>query len=317
MSSVHVHYPGLLTTVQDLGRWGWQSFGVPVSGALDPVSHRLANALAGNAASAATLEVTLDGPELEFEDERVVAVCGAEFALAVDGVSTASERVFRVRRGTHLRIGQTSRGCRAYVAIAGGIAVPEVLGSRATHQPTRTGGFEGRRLKSGDRLPLGAANGVRATAWPSDRIRDLVALPNELSQVRILDAAESHRFDDRAFETLTSASYLVTTESDRMGYRLKGPALVTKSPGTLLSEATAHGAIQVPPDGIPIVLEADRQTMGGYPKIAVVIAADLGLLGQLAPGDPVSFRACGRRPAIAALVNLEQKLMAIEAIACR
>ena len=175
--AIHVIRPGMLTTVQDTGRWGYQSRGVPVAGPMDPVSHRLANALIGNDPGAATLEITLLGPELEFESERIVAIAGAEFDVTVDERSAPVGAAFVVAAGTRLRFGARARGSRAYLAISGGVAVPEVLGSRATHVISAMGGIDGRPLRAGDRLPLGAATGARAAAPPADRI---VPLPDNL-----------------------------------------------------------------------------------------------------------------------------------------
>src|SRR5580765_831205 len=155
MASVTIVRPGLLTTIQDRGRWGWQASGVPVAGPMDPRAHRLANALVGNTRDAATFEVTLLGPELEFDDDRAVAVAGAEFALTLDGCSVETHAVFFVGRGSRLKFGQRSRGARAYLAIGGGLAVPPVFGSRATHLVSAMGGFEGRALAASDRIPLG------------------------------------------------------------------------------------------------------------------------------------------------------------------
>ncbi|MGE0705798.1 MAG: biotin-dependent carboxyltransferase family protein, partial [Vicinamibacterales bacterium] len=274
--------PGLLTTVQDGGRWGWQSSGVPVSGAMDPVSHRLANALVGNPPGSATLEVTLLGPELEFHDDRLVAVCGAEFEISVNGNGMPPQSAFPVGRGSRCRFGSRLRGARASVAISGGIAVPPVLGSRATHVTTRMGGYEGRALVAGDTLPLGK---------PSERERlDLPASTNALvrlpaagpTTVRVIPGPHADRFEENAMAVLQSAPYTVTPQSNRMGYRLEGAALrsAPTRASFALSEATFHGALQVPPNGQPIVLMADRQTTGGYPVLAVVAAADIGLTAQ-------------------------------------
>lgn len=306
--AIRVIKPGLLTTIQDLGRWGHQSRGVSVAGPMDPFSHRLANALAGNAPDAAALEVTLVGPELEFDDERVVAVAGAEFDLRVDAQSVTDSSAFVVAAGGVLRFGPRRRGARAYVAVEGGIATPPVLGSRATHVTSRMGGLEGRPLKAGDRLPLGA---LRPGRIRNDRrVPTRPGAPARQVSVRVLPGPQRDYFVGDALETLQSGPYTVTPASNRMGFRLEGPALRHVRDAHIISDATPMGTLQVPAAAMPILLMADRQTTGGYPQLATVIAADLGLAGQLAPGDTLTFAVCSMRDAWSALVARERELMA-------
>ena len=307
--AIHVIRPGMLTTVQDTGRWGYQSRGVPVAGPMDPVSHRLANALIGNDPGAATLEITLLGPELEFESERIVAIAGAEFDVTVDERSAPVGAAFVVAAGTRLRFGARARGSRAYLAISGGVAVPEVLGSRATHVISAMGGIDGRPLRAGDRLPLGAATGARAAAPPADRI---VPLPDKPARLRVLAGPQRERFAADALDALQSAPYTIAPNSDRMGFRLTGPKLTHAGSADIISDATPLGVLQVPASGQPILLMADRQTSGGYPKIATLIAADLAVAGQLAPGDEIVFDLCTPRDAMAALIAQEQALLRVE-----
>lgn len=310
MSSVRVIRGGMLTTIQDSGRWGYQSRGVPVAGPMDPVSHRLANALVGNDRGAATLEVTLLGPELEFEDERVVAVTGADFEITLDGKPVLAGAPFMVSAESHLRFGPRRRGARAYLAIRGGVAVPPVLGSRATHLISGMGGFGGRALKAGDRLPLGVAEVTRPTAAPlGDR---LVPLPAHPARLRVLPGPQAEAFAAEAFSALQSAPYAVGQQSDRMGFRLEGPRLAHARGADIISDATPLGVLQVPASGQPILLMADRQTTGGYPKIATVISADLAVAGQLGPGDTIVFSVCDPHEAMAALIAQERALMALE-----
>ncbi len=308
MASLSVITPGLLTTVQDLGRWGYQDRGVPVAGPMDPFAHRLANALAGNARHAATLEITLSGPALTCDDDRVMAVSGASFEIAVDGRPVPWGAAFDVSAGAVLQFGRRLAGARAYLAVAGGIDVPSVLGSRATHLMSAMGGLAGRSLKTGDRLPLGSPGGRgrrrshRMPAAPETRPVSL----------RLLAGPEIDRFAAGTLERLQSAPYVVGGDSDRTGYRLEGPALDYADGRDFISNATPVGSVQVPPSGHPIMLMADRQTAGGYPKVATVITADLGVAGQLAPGDALSFRACTFAEALAALISRERALMAVE-----
>jgi len=312
MSHLLVVKAGLLTTIQDRGRWGLQARGVPVAGPMDPCSHRLANALAGNDVDAATLEVTLIGPELEFDDERVIAVAGAEFELTVDGRNVPANAAFVVASGSCLRFGRRLRGARAYVAMSGGVGVAPTLGSRATHVISAMGGLDGRPLKAGDRVPLGDPMRARNTMSAQPR-SPLFALPEGRARIRVLAGPQQDYFAPDALDVLQSASYTISHTSDRMGFRLEGPVLTHARGADIISDATPLGVLQVPASGLPILLMADRQTTGGYPKIATVISADISVAGQLAPGDAISFSVCSPREALAALIAQERALMAVEA----
>jgi antagonist of KipI len=316
-SVLNVIKPGMLTSIQDLGRWGFQSRGVPVAGPMDSYSHRLANALAGNMVDAATLEVTLVGPELQFDDERVVGVAGAEFELTVTGRAVAPNTAFGVSAGSRLQFGRRLRGTRAYVAVRGGIGVTPVLGSRATHLSSRMGGLDGRSLVAGDRLPLGDLERQHRLHRPgtlpmSHRRADVGVLPDGHARVRILPGPQRDYFSDEALRALQAAPYAIGHHSDRMGFRLEGARLSHARGADIISDATPMGALQVPASGLPILLMADRQTTGGYAKIATVITADLDLAGQLGPGDTISFVVCSPREAMAALIARERALMAVE-----
>jgi antagonist of KipI len=295
---VRVERAGLLTTVQDRGRWGFQARGVPVGGPMDPLSHRLANAIVGNDADAATLEVTLMGPHLVFADDRIVAVIGAEF----DNVPSATP--FRVSTNQPLTFGARRRGTRAYIAISGGIDVPLVLGSRATHLPSEMGGFEGRALKAGDELRLGRSE---TAARPAKAGRYVQAGGPRL---RVLPGPQADKFAPDALELLTSQPYRIHPNSNRVGYRLTGPRLQHARDADIISDATPIGSVQVPASGEPILLMADRQTTGGYAKIATVITADLSVAGQLAPGDELHFVICSPSEALDALRAQERVIAA-------
>jgi biotin-dependent carboxylase-like uncharacterized protein len=312
--ALRVTKPGLLTTVQDLGRWGFQSSGVPVAGPMDMYSHRLANALVGNDAGAALLEVTMVGPEITFDDERVVAVTGARIEVTLDGSVQAWDCPFVAAAGSHLRFGPRSSGARAYLAVEGGIATRPVLGSRATHVASATGGLEGRALRAGDRLPLGAAvsRGRRIERRRPAGAAALSRLPVAgHTTVRVLPGPHADHFASGALDMLQAERYEVAPDSNRQGFRLNGAALGHARGANIISEALSIGAIQVPASGRPILLMADRQTTGGYPSIATVISADLGLAGQLGPGDTITFKLCTPRDALSALIVQEQTLMAV------
>ncbi len=308
-SGLRILAPGLLTTVQDSGRWGHQSIGVSVSGPMDPFAHRLANALAGNARAAATLEITLTGPSIRFDDARVVAVAGARFDLFVDDVPVPHERPVAVGAGGVLRFGTRHQGARAYLAVSGGIDVTPVLGSRATHVPTGTGGWHGRALRRDDCVPLGVAQPERRRVVDHTPAEPDVAPPT----VRVMAGPDVERFTPEALEALVSAPYHVTVDSDRMGFRLEGPVLRHRATADILSDATPFGTLQVPASGQPVLLMADRQTTGGYARLATVISADLGIAGQAAPGDALRFVLCDRAEAVRALVRRERPLLALEA----
>ncbi|HMC77241.1 MAG TPA: biotin-dependent carboxyltransferase family protein [Vicinamibacterales bacterium] len=295
--------PGMMTTVQDLGRAGYQGLGVPVSGPMDAYSHRLANAVLGNDSMAAALEITLLGPELLAEGDLTCAIAGAEIEVTVDGTTAPRHQPFMVPSGSRLRCGARARGTRITLAVRGGFDVPSTLGSRATHLVSRMGPFGGRSLRAGDVLPVGhpAADRDVVTGTP-------LRLPDGGAQVRVLPAVHRERFTDDAWGLLVGARYTVSPQSNRMGYRLDGPALSHAAAADILSEAMPLGAIQVPASGQPILLMAERQTTGGYATIANVITADLPIAGQLAPGDWIAFTPVTRVEAMAALRACETAL---------
>ena len=302
--SILVLRPGLLTTVQDSGRWGWQAHGVPVAGPMDAYSHRLANRLVGNAEDAAALEVTLVGPELRADGDLLCAVAGADFGIVADGQSVPQTGAFRVPSGGAIRFRERRAGARATLAVAGGIALPAVMGSRATGLAAGVGPLGGRALKAGDRLPVGAAAPAeerRASLYP-------LTMPRGGVRVRAMPGPNDAQFPPEALAALYAGRFVVGASSNRMAYRLEGPVLPRRDKAEILSDATPFGSIQVPASGAPILLMADRQTTGGYPKIATVISADLPLAGQLAPGDWIEFAPCSHKEALDALRLQEHRL---------
>jgi antagonist of KipI len=303
---VTVLRPGLFTTIQDRGRWGSQASGVPVGGALDRVSHESANALVGNDVDAATLEVTLLGPEIRLETAAVIAVSGANLTPQVDGADVSLNEPVACRPGSVLRFGERRSGTRAYLAFDGGIAVSPVLGSRATTPLCALGGVDGRALVAGDRLPLGSTTSARRTK----RI-DLPPIASGGARLRVLPGPQDDFFPAEAFDRMRRTRFTITSRSDRMGYRLEGAQIPRSAGREMISDATFVGGIQVPQSGEPIMLMSDRQTTGGYPQIATVITADLPAAGQLGPGDWVEFELCTRREALAALIAQEGKLLAL------
>lgn len=298
--TIEVVEPGPLTTVQDAaGRPGWRHVGVPQGGAADPWAARLANRLVGNPDGAPLLEATMHAPTLRFGTPSAVALVG-ELDASVDGLPLTSGVAREVRAGALLRIG-SGRDARGYLAVAGGLSVERVLGSASTDLRGGFGGVEGRALRAGDRLGVGTATGGRHRwlgQWPSGPIR-IVAGPH----ADRLDPAE-----------LVAGAWRVGADADRTGARLDGPALSVQGPTEIASVGLPLGAIQVPPDGRPIVMLADRPVTGGYPVPAVVIGADIGRMARLRPGDPVAFASVSLEGARDALRRMNDELAALEAL---
>jgi len=283
---------GFLTSVQDLGRIGFREFGVSAGGALDSFGLRVANLMVGNDEGAAGLEITLGGLQLRFEEKRIVAWCGGEFGVSIGSTPLPAGHAGLVRAGEKLKFGASKVGCRSWLSISGGIYVEPVLSSRSTDLRANFGGFEGRSLRDGDVLPLGArpgsptpATGISSWTAPHDWVSPAKREPI----LRFVRGMDWNRFNASSLQHFTSEAFTVSSDSDRMGVRLEGPELNRKDKVDLVSEAVAPGTIQVPPSGKPILLLGDCQTIGGYPKIAHVIAVDLGLAAQLRAGDHVRF----------------------------
>jgi antagonist of KipI len=304
-NAIHVVRPGLLTTVQDLGRWGHQASGVAVAGPMDTFAHRVANALVGNELSAATLEITLIGPELQFERACTIALAGAEFEVVCSGRAIPMGMSLWLDDGARLHFGRRRAGARAYLAVSGGILTPPVLGSRATHLVSAMGGLEGRALVANDVLPIEAGR----SPGPPRRAPGSMLPAAGRARLRVLPGPQAEWFTREAWRALSGTSFRVSPRSNRMGYRLEGPQLPQERDEEPISEPLTFGSIQVPAAGEPILLMADRPTAGGYAKIGCVIAADLPIAGQLAPGDFIEFDVCGRQQAAAALIARERPLL--------
>ncbi len=306
--SLRILRPGLLTTVQDRGRHGLQHIGVVPCGAMDPVTLELANGLVGNHGDEAVLEITLLGPEIAFESDALVALCGAEMDARLGGAPMPANRPVFVEKGAVLNTRRATLGSRAYLAVAGGIALEPVLGSRSTYLPAKFGGLQGRQLRAGDVLPLAPEVGVlsknrfsKLNGRKSDQFgiktvgwsAPALTLPaREPIVIHAMEGRHHALFDAAARRAFFEATWKVTPDSNRMGFRLAGPVLARTEAGEILSEPACLGTVQVPANGLPIALMADRQTTGGYPKIAEIAAADVPRLAQLAPGGTVQFARC-------------------------
>lgn len=299
MSTLAVVDPGLLTTVQDLGRFGHQRVGVPPSGPMDRAAFVVANRLVGNPDGAAALECTIKGPRLEVRHATVVAVTGAPMGFTINGHEAPTWTAVRVGPGDVLGFQMASAGCRAYLAVAGGLDVPLVLGSRATYLRGRLGGLDGRALQKGDTLPAFAppATSREGRTVPAP-LRP--AYPAE-RECRVILGPQDDRFTSDGIRAFLDGPYDVTPQADRMGYRLKGPEITHARGHDIVSDGIPLGGIQVPGEGQPIVLLVDRQTTGGYTKIGTVIGVDIGAIGQTRPGHRVRFRRVTLEEAHAAL----------------
>lgn len=316
--TICVRQPGMLTTVQDCGRYGSQKYGVIVSGAMDLLSLRIANLLVGNQQDEATLEMTVLGATLEFEEDQLVAITGGDFQPTIDGNPAPMWRPILIRQGSILQCKSVIRGCRAYIAFAGGIQLPTVLGSKSTYVKAALGGFEGRALKKEDVLTCGTPS---ATGRAFQRQLETQTMPlpwsvdanaffrfQQTETIRFIEGSEYARFTEDSQKTFERQPYSLTMEADRMGYRLQGEALQLSETFELLSEGVTYGTIQVPSNGQPIILMADRQTTGGYPKIGQVISADLPKLAQLQPKATIHFQKVTLQEAERALIEQHQQL---------
>jgi len=300
---------GPFTTVQDLGRFGSQSRGVPPAGAADRDALETANLLVGNDRSEACLECTLRGPEFELAGPAAFAVCGADMEVLINGAAVSRWETLYAEDGDVVTIGTALAGLRCYIAFAGGLEVPIILGSRSTYTRAGFGGWEGRALRPGDRIPLRThppAHGMPCLAVPEDLRPDY---PDEIS-VRAVPSHETGRFKPDSVQRFYREPYTVSPKSDRMGCRLDGIPLEHTRGADIVSSGVQTGTVQVPGDGRPIVLLADRQTTGGYTRIAHVIQADLSRLGQARPGCRVRFVRATVEEAQAAWRNRERELTA-------
>ncbi|MFD1385620.1 biotin-dependent carboxyltransferase family protein [Oceanobacillus oncorhynchi subsp. oncorhynchi] len=285
---LEVMKPGLSTSIQDTGRVGYQKYGIPTAGAMDTFAHRIANLLVGNPEEAATLEIMLMGPRLKFLQDAVIAVGGADLSAAVDGEPVCPWKSFRVYAGQMLSFGKPIHGTYAYLAVSGGFYAETVMGSKSTYAQANLGGVEGRILQKGDRL---SAEDRKPKSVRAGRYLKKTDIPNyeQHRPIRVIAGPDITAFSDATYQQFFQESYRITEQSNRMGYRLEGKALSHVDKADILSDAVLPGTIQVPANGQPIVLLADRQTTGGYARIATVITADIPQLVQKKIGTEVRF----------------------------
>ena len=300
--------PGILTTIQDMGRYGFSQFGVPPSGAVDPYSLRVGNLLAGNEEGEAGLEITITGLKLKSLKEVIIAITGGNLSPSLNGETLEMWRTHVLVEGDIVTFKGVRTGCRAYLAIGGGIAVPKIMGSKSTFLSGKFGGLEGRALRKGDVLytqNIPASLDKIGIRFPSDWIPPL----EKEAILKVLPGPQDHHFTKLGFQTFRSSSYQVTRNSDRMGIRLEGPKIERRSDveDSIISESLAPGNIQVPGDGKPIIILNESVT-GGYTKIATVISTDLPKTAQLKPGDRVQFEPVSIEEAHRLLREQESKI---------
>lgn len=292
--------PGLLTSIQDLGRVGYKKHGVIASGVMDDHAHIVANLLVGNEENEATMELTILGPTIKFKKDSLIAICGGDLAPMIGDRQVPLWRPVYVSKGSCLKFGYAKSGCRAYISIAGGFEISKVLGSKSTYLRAEIGGYKGRRLMQEDEVNTGEHSLLSKKIIKNIKKRSLffnesdwfVRPPPALKQTPKISVTIGRQFDwfkKESQESLFNQPFIISNDSDRMGYRLKGPILKLKNKKDMISEATSFGSIQVPSGGNPIALLADQQTIGGYPKIAQIIRVDLPKVAQMKPGEKMVF----------------------------
>ncbi len=306
-----VEKAGLFTTVQDFGRYGYQQFGVPVSGAMDKYALQVANLLVGNPRGEASLEITLPGFSTRITEDCQIALAGADLGAVLGGRQLSPWRSAIAREGEVLSFNEIKSGTRAYLAVAGGFKLPEVMGSKSTYVRGKLGGLEGRQLKKGDELEIINTNQSSCPAVcevPHEYKREYT---NEVT-VRCVPGPQDEFFPQQELEKFFNSQYTITQQSDRMGYRLEGPAIKHKGDFNIITEGLTLGAVQIIGDGKPIVMMADHHSAGGYSKIAHVITVDMHFLAQMKPGDKVSFQKIDVEEAQMLLGDQEEKLKKLE-----
>ena len=313
MTMFRIINAGPLSTVQDFGIKGYLKYGMPSAGAMDLFSFRIANILVGNLEGDAAIEFTLQGPEIELEADTVIAVTGGRCNPCLDGFPIPMWQSVFVKKGSIIDCGMVGEGFRGYIAFAGGIDVPEVLGSRSTYLKAAVGGFKGRKLAVADELKVNSPHNLDNLAGcllP----KDLIPSFDTEQELRVILGPQDDLFFQSSIEVFLNSIYEITPQSDRMGYRLKGPTIKHKNGADIITDGIPHGAIQVPGEGQPIIMLSDKQATGGYAKVATVISIDLNKVAQLKPGDNIRFRSVTLEEAHKALDRQEKVINNIKAL---
>ena len=321
--SIQVVKPGLQTTIQDLGRFGYMSQGVSVTGAMDARSLRISNLLVGNAENEAVLEMTMTGPSLKFDEDRLIAVSGGGMLPVMNGKRLQVHTPLFIPAGSLLHFEPLKKGCRAYLSVAGGFDVPVLMGSKSTYLRAGLGGYKGRALQKGDildLLPMPQASRdfmkrlSEHRSSPKWSVSRSPGSTNEQTIIRVLKGSHYDRFTEQSRDLFFGSPFQISTQSDRMGYRLDTDQTIELSePFELLSEAVTLGTIQLPPGGKPIILLADRQSTGGYPRIGQVMIVDIPKLAQLRPGEWVVFDEVSLQEAEQIYIQSEKEIAEIKA----
>lgn len=285
--SIFVKNPGFLTTVQDFGRFGFQQFGVPASGVMDRRSFVIGNILVGNKNDEPALEVTMLGPQLEFKADCVIALTGGNLSPTKNGQPLEMYRAVQMKAGDLLGFGIQKSGCRAYIAFAGGLDVATVMGSASTYLKAKLGGINGRQLQKGDEIALKSAG--KAVPNLANRVAPAEDFSAKQKKLRVIMGPQDDAFTEKGISTFLTSVYSVTNQFDRMGCRLEGDAVEHIKDGNIISDGISFGAVQIPSEGKPIIMLADRQTTGGYTKIANVITVDFPVIAQSKFGDEIKF----------------------------
>ena len=302
-----------MTTLQDLGRYGHQKYGVITSGVMDPIAHRMANLLVGNNENEPTIEITLCGPVIRFEKDTIIALCGGDLSANINGSFVKMWRPLYVRKGEVLEFGEVKAGCRTYLAVHGGYAIKEVLGSKSTYLRAKFGGFEGRLLQAEDQIEINKSEKseyiidcIQNSAWNISTNFFQRTVKNKI--IRVIRGRQYDSFKEESIRHFFNQPFIVSHHSDRMGYRLNGPILELKRKKEMISEAVSYGSIQVPADGNPIILLADRQTIGGYPKIGQMATVDFSIIAQTRPGETIYFQEISHEEAQRLMIIQEEEI---------
>jgi len=310
MKLFRVIKPGFFTTVQDLGRHGFLKYGIPISGAMDEFSLQIANRLVRNNPNDACLEMTAIGPELEALRHMQIAITGGGFTPQINGQEVEMWQTLKIENGDLVSFGKVRSGCRAYLSVRGGINVPFVLGSRSTYVRCEVGGIQGRQLRAEDVIE--GFNSARLLDFKVSVPEKFIPRFKDEAHVNVMLGPQVESFTKKGVETLLSNPYMITIDADRMGYRLEGPTIEHEAKGNTISDAILPGAVQVPPNGKPIITMQDAQTTGGYAKIAAVVTADIHILGQAKPKDIVYFHRVTLSEAYHRLLEYRKEFQIIE-----
>lgn len=312
MEGFKVIKAGIFDTIQDLGRFGFQQYGMPVSGAMDPYALRIGNRLLGNEENEAGLEISTPGLSLEVPNQTVITITGANFNPTINNSPAPMWEVIEVKKGDIISFNQIKSGCRSYLLATGGIDVPIILGSKSTYVRGKIGGLKGRSLKKADIINIGKTNQELQNIIGRKVPANNLPAYHEENEIRVILGPQDDYFINEELHAFLNSFYEITVNSDRMGYRLKGPKIESKNGSDIITDGIPLGSIQVPRDGMPIVMLADRQTTGGYAKIATVISVDMDKFAQMKPGDKVKFTQINLEEAHQLLDEREKKITEIQ-----